>query len=290
MNKYISNISIFLVIGLSLSLVPSYVFAEDVGKIPTTLETPKLPELNIQKPENMPNINVDLTSEYETIMKGLEDKGFGKVTLNIKDEGLNTDWSNKGSVGKLSDEEFSNYLNTVEAKYADKINAAKQSASGISYEKLDLTGKWNLMSYDEAKSQSAKLPDYNSLKNSLQSNAALPALDKATLSHTPPAEFNAIKDKVMQGNTLPNLGSFDLPNGLTKNPNGGFTDNRQLESIPSLLGDTVGNIISDAPSVITGFIDGFSDGALGGGNKNSFDYGSIIDRQKFIEDEIKKIQ
>lgn len=294
MNKhFLKNISLLLLVGVSFSIFPTYAFAEDVEKLPTTLETPKLPEINFQRPENLPDINVDLSSEYETIMKDLEGKGFGKVTLNLKEQGLNTDWSNKGSVGKLSSEEFASYLTNVESKYSAQINAAKESASGLSYEKLDLKGKWDLMSMEEAKSQSAKLPDYNSLKNSLQSSASMPPINKATLSHTPPAEFNAIKNSVMQGNTLPNLGSFgNLPTGLTKNPDGTFTDNRKLESIPFLIGDTLGNTISDLPSIIGGFGEGWNDGFFSFGDKkseSSFDYGSVINRQQYLEDEINKI-
>lgn len=288
-NQILKNISLIALVTVSFSAFPISCFAEEVNKIPTTLETPKLPDIGFIKPENMPDINVDLTSEYQTIIKDLEGKGFGKVTLNLKDEGLNTDWSNKGSEGKLTSEEFSKYLTNIESKYAQQINDAKKDSSGISYKKLDLKGKWELMSLDDAKKQSIKLPNYNELKNNLQSSVSKPSTNKQPVSYTPPKEFSAIKDKVMSGNKLPNLGSFsNLPDGLSINVDGSFTDNRTLQSIPSILGGTVGNVISDAPNLFSGFVDGFTKGSLGG-SKTSGKYDSIINRQKYIEEEINKI-
>lgn len=285
---FLKNISLFLLAGVSLSIFPMTAFAEEVSKIPTTLETPKLPNINFTKPENMPDINVDLSTEYQTLIKDLESKGFGKVT--VQEEGLNTEWSSQGSKDKLSSEEFSKYLTNIESKYAEQIEAAKKASSGISYEKLDLKGKWDLMSYNDAKNQSTKLPDYNTLKNNLQSSvqAVTPSKPSQSLSYTPPKEFNDIKNSVINGTKLPNLGNYsNLPDGFTINADGTFNDNRTLQGIPSLIGGTVGNIISDAPNILNGFIDGFNKGENGGSSSGKYD--SIINRQEWMEEEINKI-
>lgn len=248
MNKnIIKTIAIALVFGIGVGFTPSIAHAEGLPEL-------TLPDVNFEKPENFPDINMDLSSEYDTIMKDLESKGFGKVTMNLKDQALDTTWSNQGSKNKLSEKEFNSYLSNVEKKYLPQIQSSKEQSSGIKYDKIDLKGKWDLMSYNEAKKQSSSLPNYNELKSQLQSSAKMPSLPKATLSYTTPSEFQSHKNQVIANSNQTLTPKFSsLPNGVTMNENGQITDNREKIG----LWDTISYGFLDGTVGITKLKDGF---------------------------------
>lgn len=247
------------------SIAPISVFAADISsELPkyelSQAELPELPKLEkptlsmeYERPENFPDINTDLSSKYESLMGELSDNGFGKnnyenglpkleisnkystaedyfkdvFKTSIKDRPIASEWSSQGVKDRLSKEELSNYLKTAEEKYLPQITAAKEASSKIDYTPIDLSSKFSLMSYEEAKKTNSSLPDYNTLKNSLQSTATLKPLP--TLQYTAPSEFNEVKNKVQNSQSTP-FTNITLPNGVTMNSSGQLIDNRDSSS------------------------------------------------------------
>lgn len=289
--KLLKNISMILLFGSLFFMKNMSVFAEEVSKdIPNSLEKPTLPSIDFKKPENMPDININLSTEYDIIMKDLNGKGFGKVTLNLDKKDLDKEWSLQGNKEKLSSDEFKEYLNNVENKYLPQINVSKNASSEIKYDKIDLKGKWDLMSYEEAKSKSSNLPDYDTLKNNLKSSVSMPTLEKAQLSYSTPSEFDAIKNSVISNigkKPTSNVSFGNLPSGITVNQNGGFIDNRTPSSLPGTIGGAAGDIISNLPDIFTGFKESVAEGTLGKWTKSKF---SQSEKQKMIEEELENIR
>lgn len=238
-------------------------------------------ENNYTPPENMPDLNTNIKEIYSDALNGLEDKSTTNKentqnainsakngeTLSIDSSTLKidstlssktaedyfkesfsssitskpiaTEWSNKGLVNKLSTEEFSNYLKNAENKYLPQINASKEAASTIKYTPINLSSKWSLMSYEQAKTLNSSLPSYNELKNNLQATATLKPVQSPVLSSN--AEYEGIKNSVLNSNPSSILSNVSLPSGFKLNKNGTI---QKTTSDPGL--------ISAAQNIVTG--------------------------------------
>ena len=189
----------------------------------------------------------DMKSSSTLKINNAEDYFKSAFGSSIVNKTISTEWSSQGLANKLSPEEFSNYLIKAEEKYLPQINAAKEASSKIDYTPIDLSSKWSLMSYEQAKAQSSSLPSYDSLKGQLQSTAVLkPA---ATPSLTPNAEFNAIKSQVessKNNNIYAGLES-SLPSGVTLN-NGIITNNNSAPGIGTALKNAGLGVVNDVKS------------------------------------------
>lgn len=265
-------IAIVALTTMTATYIPVNVFAAKISSElpkyelmkPEMPEAPKLekPEISMdfERPQNFPDINMDLNESKDKLQSDLNDKGFGKnnfegglpkleisneyktaedyfgsvFSSSIKDKPIASEWSSQGIKNKLSDKEFKNYLINAEKKYLPKIEAAKKASSKIDYKPISLKGKFNLMSYDKAKKQLKSLPSYNKLKSQVQSSKNTKPKPLPKLSYTGSSKYNAIKNKVesSKGQKYPSL---NLPAGVTMNSNGQLIDNRgQSNNIDSL--------------------------------------------------------
>lgn len=138
-----------------------------------------------------------------------------------------------------NEDTFNNYISNVQSEYLPQLQKGAAESKSVNYDPIDLSSSWSLTSFDKAKelgsnledyatekeklqSSKATLPDYNTLMKNLQSSqkslpsysamvsqlqatkrvlpsVSLPSGGGSGSGRTSSAQYNAIRDKVIQG-------------------------------------------------------------------------------------------
>lgn len=150
-----------------------------VDDVPTTLSDVSLPDLNFKRPSNMPNINLNIENIFNSSKDDLNSKGFGLKKFNLQDKQMDITFASQGIQSRLSNEDLTKYLTSLEEKYLPQIQASIDSADGIEYDPIDLSSAWNLMSQEDSQIMSLDAGNYETMKNNLKSTIRMPSLDES---------------------------------------------------------------------------------------------------------------
>ena len=150
-----------------------------VDDVPTTLSEVSLPDINFKRPSNMPNINLNLSTIFNSSQEDLTSKGFGVKKFNLQDKQMDITFASQGTKTRLTDENLTNYLTDLEKNYLPQIQASVDAADGVEYDPIDLSSKWNLMSQEDSQIMNLDAGNYATMKQDLKNTISIPTLDQS---------------------------------------------------------------------------------------------------------------
>ena len=173
-----------LLVGIIGSVtLPSISYANE-------LDSFELKKVELQIPDNMPNVNDSLKDKYNTQVEDYKNNfNFGEIgkiekpTIeksnataedifnekyeNLKDLKINNNFLDQGRDGKLSEEEFKSYISNIKNQYLPGFKDSQNKNKEVEYKPIEIVNKFNVASKQEALSKQVSLPNYQTLKGNV---------------------------------------------------------------------------------------------------------------------------
>ena len=257
-----------LLVGIIGSVTfPSISYANELDNF-------ELKKVELQIPDNMPNVNDSLKEKYNTQVEEYKnDFNFGEIGKiekpnieksnataedifsekydNLKDLKINNNFLDQGRDGKLSKEEFKSYIGNVKNQYLPKFKDSQNQNKEVEYKPIEIVNKFNIASKQEALSKQVSLPNYQTLKGNVLATqreiATTPSMPNRPEYAASLGKINGISNQVAASNSkvMSNYVSFANTIDANNVNSSRLPVSNLLKSVNDTMDLISGNINSD---------------------------------------------